>query len=103
MVPLSSRPNHCRVLLSFIHCFIRTVLRFELCSIHEEYLLHLFDLFKDYCSEGYRSTGPRLYTSKPDNRTGKTLTSLRFERLSLPCFNELYQSFYLNGVKAVPA
>ena len=65
--------------------------------IHDNYLLHLFDLFQDYCPQG-----PRIVSPKPDKRTGKVYKSIYFNTYSLPCLNEFYNLFYLNGVKTVP-
>jgi hypothetical protein len=65
--------------------------------IHEEYLFHLFDLFKDYCI-----TEPKIKEDKPDFRTNKVYSSVHFNTIRLPCFNELYLLFYLNRKKVVP-
>jgi len=37
-----------------------------------------------------------------NNKTGKIYSSIRFKTYSLPCFNELYILFYLDGRKIVP-
>ena len=37
-----------------------------------------------------------------DKRTGKIRYNLSFATLALPCFNELYLSFYLDGKKIIP-
>ena len=66
--------------------------------IHIEYLYHLYDLFEDYCG-----TEPKIVESKPDKRTNKVYSSVSFNTLSLPCFNEHYQLFYPEGKKVVPS
>lgn len=72
-------------------------LRFAQGITNEAYLLHLFDLFKGYCVNS-----PKRYDFKPDKRTGNIYTQISFTTYSLPCFNELYQLYYLNGKKIVP-
>src|SRR6202035_854095 len=55
-------------------------------------------------SSGYRALRsclhdpPRAASQLPDKRTGKIYTSVTFNTYSLPCFNELYELFYVNGV-----
>jgi hypothetical protein len=72
-------------------------LRFVQGTVHKEYLLKVYELFKDYCP-----AGPKLENLKPDIRTGKVYSSIHFNTYSLPCFNELYILFYLDGRKIVP-
>lgn len=67
--------------------------------IHKDYLLHLFDLFKDFCNTG---KGTFITNNKPDKRTGETYNLIRFTTFSLPCFNKLYELFYSDGKKVVP-
>jgi len=64
---------------------------------HEEYLRHLYNLFKTFCPQG-----PKLRVDKPHKRTGKVYSKIYFNTYSLPCFNELYDLFYLEGLKIVP-
>lgn len=64
--------------------------------VHKEYLLHLYELFKSYGSQE-----PLIYHVF-DKRTDKEYGKIRFSTFSLPCFNELYELFYINGVKKVP-
>jgi hypothetical protein len=66
--------------------------------LHKDYLMHLFDLFKIYCN-----SAPKIPNTRPDKRTGKNYKSVRFYTISLPCFKELYESFYPEGKKIVPS
>jgi len=72
-------------------------MRFEQGLVHETYLLHLYDLFSNYCG-----TAPKIRSRAPDPRNGKINSSIRFQTYSLPCFNELYDLFYPLGAKVVP-
>lgn len=72
-------------------------LHFEQGIGHKEYLFHLFELFKHHCR-----SEPRISDRLPDKRTGKIYTRVQFITYSLPCFNELYFSFYPKGKKTVP-
>ena len=73
-------------------------LRFDQSSlVHSAYLMHLYDLFKDYTLSPPKSTN-----RKPDNRTGKVYNSLIFKTRMLPCFNYLWELFYKDRVKIVP-
>jgi hypothetical protein len=65
--------------------------------VHKEYLLGLYEQFKDLCP-----AGPKVHNSQPDKRTGKVYSTIRFYTYSLPCFNQLYNLFYLDGRKLVP-
>lgn len=73
------------------------ILQFAQGLINEAYILHLYDLFRDYCG-----TPPKHFESKVDKRTGLIYTSIRFKTLSLPCFSYSYNLFYYNGVKGIP-
>ena len=66
-------------------------------SINAAYLLHLYSLYQKFVST------PPSVTSITDSATGKTRDNLSFATLALPCFNQLYEQFYLNGKKVVPA
>lgn len=66
-------------------------------SINEAYLLHLYAKFKDYCG-----SAPKTSDSKPDLRTGKIYSSIRFTTYSLPCLNYYHELFYVNRVKIIP-
>lgn len=60
--------------------------------------MHLFELFKSYCL-----AAPKTANRLPDKRTGNIYTRITFRTFSLPCFNELYNLFYLEGVKIIPS
>ncbi len=70
---------------------------FEQGLVHETYLFHLYDLFKSYCQ-----SAPKTSNRLPDKRTGKIYTRVTFTTCSLPCFNELHELFYPEGVKSIP-
>nr|QWC53656.1 LAGLIDADG homing endonuclease [Rhizoctonia solani] len=72
-------------------------LRFEQSIIHEDYIRHLYTLFKFYCLKE-----PNIYTRSPNSKTGVSYSSVRFITSSLPCFNELHELFYPLGKKIVP-
>ncbi|KAG0122975.1 homing endonuclease, partial [Tuber indicum] len=74
-----------------------TYLNFEQGLIHKDYIYHLYDLFKSYCG-----SEPKISNRLPDKRTGKIYTRIVFLTYSLPCFNEIYLSFYLKGKKIIP-
>ena len=74
-----------------------TNLHFEQGSLHKDYLFHLFGLF-----ESFSGSAPKISEREADKRTGKVYTRVRFATLCLPCFNELYESFYPKGKKVVP-
>ena len=66
-------------------------------SIHSEYLYFLYNLFKIYTLSPPKSTN-----RKPDKRRGKIYNSLIFQTKMLPCFNYLWDLFYIDKVKTVP-
>lgn len=57
--------------------------------VHKEYLLHLYELFKNYCPNS-----PKIYNGLQ--------SSIYFRTYSLPIFNELHELFYPLGTKIVP-
>jgi hypothetical protein len=57
------------------------------------YLFHLFSLFQEFVIT------PPSISVIPNKKTGKIRYSLSFSTLAFPCFNELYESFYLEGKK----
>ena len=73
-------------------------LRFKQGIVHKDYLMHLYEIFSDYCS-----TAPKINNPAPDKRTGTVYKGIYFNTKSLPCFNELYNLFYPEGVKVVPS
>jgi hypothetical protein len=72
-------------------------LRFRQGIVHEDYILHLYELFKEFCS-----VAPKTQILKPDKRTGKVYSSIYFMTYALPCFKELHELFYVEGKKVVP-
>jgi hypothetical protein len=72
-------------------------LMFQQGSVHELYMIHLYDLFKDYCGSGLK-----YIERKPDLRTGKIYSTIRFNSYSLLCFNYYHSLFYVDGVKIIP-
>jgi len=77
---------------------VNVLLRFTQGIIHMDYLLHLYDLFKTLSTQA-----PKINQMKAHKVTGKSYSSIRFNSYSLPCFNELYELFYVDGKKVVPA
>lgn len=65
-------------------------------SINASYLLHLYKLFQEFVIT------PPSVSTVTDKYTGKIRYNLSFATLALPCFNELYESFYLEGQKIIP-
>jgi len=65
-------------------------------SINASYLLHLYNLYQEFV------TTPPAVQSITDKNTGKIRYNLSFATLALPCFNELYEAFYLEGKKIIP-
>src|SRR5690349_2770352 len=72
-------------------------LRFAQGTVHKDYLNWLYEQFQDLCPQD-----PKILIQKPHIRTGKVYSSIWFNTNSLPCFNELYNLFYLDGRKVVP-
>ncbi len=56
---------------------------------HEEYLLSLYDVFKDLVG-----TPPKIHTRKPDKRTNISYQTIAFKTLRYPIFNYYYDLFY---------
>ena len=65
-------------------------------SINASYLLHLYELFQKFV------TNPPSVSTILDSKTGRSRYNLSFSTLALPCFNELYESFYENKIKRIP-
>ena len=72
-------------------------LEFKQGLIHVDYLMEVYDRFKDFCP-----TVPKTVNPQADKRTGKVYSFSRFVTYSLPCFNPFYELFYENGKKIVP-
>ena len=70
-----------------------TRLVFRQGSINAEYLLYLYSLFQHFV------TTPPSISSITDKVTGSIRYNLSFTTLALPCFNQLYKTFYVNGKK----
>ena len=47
-------------------------------------------------------TTPPSVSKVEDKKTGKSRFNLSFTTLALPCFNEIYETFYLDGKKIIP-
>lgn len=67
-------------------------------SIHSEYICFLYELFKVYTLSPLKSTN-----IKPDKRTSQIYNSLIFKTRMLPCFNYLWDLFYIDKVKTIPS
>jgi hypothetical protein len=76
---------------------INARLSFKQGVVHIDYLMHLYELFKIYCS-----SAPKILNPAPYKRTGKVYKVIYFITHSLPCFNELYHLFYTAEGKQVP-
>lgn len=57
-------------------------LRFEQSGANKEYVLHLYDFFKDYCNSSFS------IRSRYDKRTEKTYESVYFQTATSPIFNQ---------------
>jgi len=75
---------------------VNTRLRFSQGLVHKDYIMHLYDLFKEFCS-----SGPKFSSRKPDLRTKIVYTEIYFKTYSLPCLNYYHELFYKKGVKVV--
>jgi len=73
-------------------------LLFEQGLIHKDYLLHLYELFEGFCT-----TAPKISDRLPNKKTGLVYSRVKFQTISLPCFNELYDGFYSEGTKMIPS
>ena len=51
----------------------------------------------------YTLSPPKSTNRKPDKRTGKIYNSLIFKTRMLPCFNYLWDLFYIDKVKIIPS
>ena len=69
-------------------------MQFKQSTIHKNYLLHLHDLFKEYCGSNPKTSFISLKEKKQ--------SYMRFYTYSLPCFNEFHDLFYFEGKKIIP-
>ncbi len=76
---------------------VNTRFHFKQGVIHKDYLMHLYELFKDFCFNA-----PKIFDLLADKRTAKVYSSIRFTTYTLPCFNELYELFHVGGKKVIP-
>ena len=70
-----------------------TIIVFRQGSINAAYLLQIYSLYQKFVNT------PPSVTSITDSATGKTRYNLNLTTLALPCFNQLYEKFYVNGKK----
>jgi hypothetical protein len=74
--------------------YVDTCLCFKQSAKNKEYILHLYSLFKKYCS-----MVPRSYEQKLN---GKIYECIVFDTLTYTVFNYYHELFYNNRVKIVP-
>ena len=76
-----------------------TRLQFKQSKKNEEYIYHLYTLFKDYC--GSIPTNMKSFDIRP--KKNKIYYSIKFNTYSLPCFNKFRKLFYnTKGIKILP-
>nr|YP_007476113.1 hypothetical protein H915_mgp33 [Cantharellus cibarius]AGE93534.1 hypothetical protein [Cantharellus cibarius] len=76
-----------------------TRLQFKQTTLNEPYINHLYSLFKNYC--GSKPKIMSKFDSRPDKM--KEYSSIKFQTLSLPCFNKYRNIFYnSDGIKIIP-
>jgi hypothetical protein len=76
-----------------------TRLQFHQSNKNKEYIMHLFNLFEEYCG-----SAPKVFSSF-DNRINKNkvYSSIKFSTFCLPCFNKFRDMFYNSyGIKFIP-
>lgn len=61
---------------------------------HEEYLVHLYNLFTPLLKEGNE---PKIVSRNPDKRTEKVYSTIRFQTRSLPCLNDFFELYYISN------
>lgn len=74
-------------------------MQFKQSIINKEYIEHLYELFQEFCGS------KPLVMSNFDNRPNKNkeYSSIKFQTLSLPCFNIYRELFYNSeGQKILP-
>jgi hypothetical protein len=76
-----------------------TRLQFKQSTKNTEYINHLYDLFKEFC--GSSPIVMSSFDSRPTKM--KAYSAIKFQTLSLPCFNKYRELFYNSeGVKIIP-
>jgi hypothetical protein len=70
---------------------------FKQSIVHEEYLYHLYELFKLLCP-----SAPKLKVALPHPKTSLSYSTFLFSTYTLACFKELYFMFYPAGKKIIP-
>lgn len=76
-----------------------TRMQFKQSTINSEYLKHLYLLFSEFC--GSSPLEMSRFDSRPNKM--KRYFSIKFQTLSLPCFNIYREMFYNSlGVKIIP-
>lgn len=76
-----------------------TRVQFKQSLLNKEYLVHLYAMFNEFCGS------QPLIMSKFDKRPNKMKEyyAIKFQTLSLPCFNVYREMFYnQEGVKIIP-
>lgn len=58
---------------------------------HSQYVYHLYEVFNDLVKKG---TIPKVYNRKPDKRTNKIYSTIRFQTRNLECLNVYFDLFY---------
>lgn len=76
-----------------------TRLQFKQSIINIDYVNYLYSLFKDYC--GSAPIVIKSFDDRPSKM--KEYSAIKFQTLSLPCFNKNREMFYnLEGTKIIP-
>nr|YP_009517165.1 LAGLIDADG homing endonuclease [Blastosporella zonata]YP_009517208.1 LAGLIDADG homing endonuclease [Blastosporella zonata]AYE93103.1 LAGLIDADG homing endonuclease [Blastosporella zonata]AYE93106.1 LAGLIDADG homing endonuclease [Blastosporella zonata] len=76
-----------------------TRLQIKQSNKNREYVYHLYSLFEEFC--GSKPLVMSNFDSRPNKM--KEYTAIKFQTLSLPCFNKYREMFYANnGVKIIP-
>ena len=74
-------------------------LQFKQSTVNSIYIEHLYSIFKELCG-----TSPKVmsyFDSRPNKN--KIYNSIKFQTLSLPCFNKYKTLFYNSeGIKIIP-
>lgn len=65
---------------------------------HAAYISHLYQKLRNLVG-----SVPKVQIRKPDARTGKIYSSIVFKTLRFPVLNKIYDLFYVDGVKGIPA